>query len=808
MRNRWLRTLTLIVLVLGMVPLAAPQAPAVAALAEEAAAAVPSGEGPSPASLAFVQVAHLAPFAEDAGVDIWVGGILFPALAGVDYGDSSGYTSLPAAEYVIEIAPAGTETVVISATVELEAGSYYTAIAIGDGDNQELELLVLADDLTPPFDGHFRVRLGHLAPFAAGDATADIRLADGTPVVTDVVYSAVTPAYLHLEAGTYDLIITTPGGETTLIDPAPVTFEEGQILSAFATGDGVNQELGVFALPADEVGFFLPLKLYTVHLPLVTRDYNPYVTFTILHTNDFHARVDEYNRDGSRCDEDAAAAGLCIAGAPRLATLVEQFRADTENLLVLDAGDQFQGTLFFTLFQGEVLNTTMNHIGYDAMALGNHEFDSGPGVLVDFVEEADFPVLCANINIDPLNEPELAALVEPYVILERAGHRIGIIGLNTPDTENISSPGPHVTFTDPAASLQAAADELMDQGVNKIIALTHLGYEVDLELAASVSGVDVIIGGHSHSFLYDPPEPQRFAPPEYPRFAPLEPAGPYPTVVESPAAEPVLVVTAYQWGAFLGQLDVTFSPAGVVRSYAGNPIFLGADVAKDPTLDGMLDPYRDDVAELIATPVGTTTVDLPIDVAGQRICRLGECLIGNLVADAMLWGANEAEPEGNYQIAFQNGGGLRAPIMAGPVTMGDILETLPFGNAIATFQLEGTYVKEALENGASRYPSENGGFAQVSGLRYTINADEEVGDRISDIEVWNGVDWEPLVLTEIYNVVTNDFMRKGGDNYWMFRDHAIDPYDFGPALDEALAEYFIAFSPVTPEIEGRITIVD
>ena len=107
--------------------------------------------------------------------------------------------------------------------------------------------------------------------------------------------------------------------------------------------------------------------------------------------------------------------------------------------------------------------------------------------------------------------------------------------------------------------------------------------------------------------------------------------------------------------------------------------------------------------------------------------------------------------------------------------MGDILETLPFGNAIATFQLEGTYVKEALENGASRHPSENGGFAQVSGLRYTINADVEVGDRVSDIQVWNGAAWEPLVLTEIYNVVTNDFMRKGGDNYWMFRDHAIDP---------------------------------
>ncbi len=808
MRNRWLRTLTLIVLVLGMVPLAAPQAPAVAASVEEAAAVSPSGEGPSPASLAYVQVAHLAPFAEDARGDIAVQGLPIPVgLPDVDYGDSSEYISIPAGEYVIEIAPAGTATVVISATVAVEAGTYYTGIAIGDGDNQELELLVLEDELPAPAEGMFHLRLGHLAPFAPGAATADVRLADGTPVAEGVDFGVVGD-FVELPADTYDLIITTPGGETTLIDPAPVTFEEGQILSAFATGDGVNQDLGVFALPAGEVGSFLPLKLYTVHLPLVARNYTPPVMFTILHTNDFHARVDEYNRNGARCSEDDADAGLCIAGAPRLATVVEEFRAKTDRLLVLDAGDQFQGTLFFTLFQGEVLNTTMNHIGYDAMALGNHEFDSGPGVLVDFIGAADFPVLSANIEIDPLNEPELALLVEPYVVLEKDGYEIGIIGLNTPDTENISSPGPHVTFTDPAASLQDAADALTALGVNKIIALTHLGYEVDLELAETVSGVDVIIGGHSHTFLYDPPEPIKFGPPEYPQWDPLAPAGPYPTVVQSPADEPVLVVTAFQWGTFLGHLEVGFCPDGLVTSYAGNPIFLGADVTKDPVLDDMLDPFREDVAELIATPVGTTTVDLPISVGGERICRLGECLMGNLVADAMLWGANEAEPDGNYQMAFQNGGGLRAPIMAGEVTMGDILETLPFGNAIATFQLEGTYVKEALENGARRYPDENGGFAQVSGLRYTINADEEVGERISDIEVWNGADWEPLVLTEIYNVVTNDFMRKGGDNYLMFRDHAIDPYDFGPALDEALAEYFREFSPVTPEIEGRITIVD
>ncbi|MBE0411526.1 MAG: 5'-nucleotidase C-terminal domain-containing protein, partial [Anaerolineales bacterium] len=529
---------------------------------------------------------------------------------------------------------------------------------------------------------------------------------------------------------------------------------------------------------------------------------------TILHTNDFHARVDEYNRNGARCTEADADAGLCIAGTPRIATVVDDFRANTGNLLVLDAGDQFQGTLFFTLFQSEVLNETMNYIGYDAMSVGNHEFDSGPSELVAFIQGSDFPVISSNIEVDPLEEPELASLVQPYVILERGGHEIGVIGITTPDTENISSPGPHVTFSDPITSLQATADELTTMGVDKIIALTHQGYDLDLELAASVSGVDVIIGGHSHSFTYTPTDPIKFGPPEFPQYDPLAPVGEYPTVVQSLAGEPVLIVTAYQWGSFLGNLHVIFDHQGLVLTYGGNPIFLGTDVEKDPVLDGMLDPYRDAVQELIETPVGETTVDLLINVGGVRICRVGECLMGNLVADAMLWMANEVEPEAGYQIAFQNGGGLRAPIMAGVVTMGDVLETLPFGNTIATFNLQGIYVKAALENGAWRYPSENGGFAQVAGLRYTIDPAQEIGERIVSVDVWNGTDWDPLNPDAMYKVVTNDFMRRGGDGYTMFRDYAVDPYDFGPLLDEALADYFGEFSPVTPEIEGRIIILD
>lgn len=526
------------------------------------------------------------------------------------------------------------------------------------------------------------------------------------------------------------------------------------------------------------------------------------ITVTILHTNDFHARVDEYNRNGARCSEADQTDGMCIGGYPRLHTMVEAIRAEEENVLLLDAGDQFQGTLFYNLFKADVITDTMNAMGYDAMTIGNHEFDNGPAELARLIDGAAFPIVSANLDVTA--EPALAGKIAPSTIITRSGERFGIVGITTPETENISSPGDNVVFNNPVASLQAAVDALEAQGVDKIIALTHIGYAEDLELAAAVSGVDVIIGGHSHDFIYTPTMPITFTPPQYPQYSPLNPAGPYPTVVNSKDSEPVLVVTAFQWGTFLGRLDVSFDGAGLVTQYDGNPIYVSNEITKSATMETILDKYRPAIETLVATNVGTTTVDLPILEGSVQICRMGECLMGNLVADAMLWKANQVDPDADYQIAFQNGGGLRAPIMAGAVTMGDVLETLPFGNAIATFELTGTHVIAALENGASKYPKTNGGFAQVSGLHYRIEPAKPAGSRVSHVEVLSGTTYVPLDPNAVYKVVTNDFMRKGGDNYTMFRDYAIDPYDFGPALDEALAEYFSTYSPITPQLEGRV----
>jgi hypothetical protein len=218
-------------------------------------------------------VVHLAPFAMDPGTAVTVTLDGVPVLTGFEYGDSTPYLPLTAGTYLVEIFPGGSATAAISATVTLADDTDYTAIAIGDGTNQALELLALVDDNSAPAAGHFKLRLGHLAPFAAGDALADVRLQDGSLVLANVAFSDVA-GYLELPAGTYDLKITTPGGGTTLIDPLPVTLNDGDILSAFATGEGANQKLAVFALPSDQIGFMLPDR-YMYYLPIVFQNGAP-----------------------------------------------------------------------------------------------------------------------------------------------------------------------------------------------------------------------------------------------------------------------------------------------------------------------------------------------------------------------------------------------------------------------------------------------------------------------------------------------------------------------------------------------------
>ena len=217
---------------------------------------------------------------------------------------------------------------------------------------------------------------------------------------------------------------------------------------------------------------------------------------TIMHTNDVHGHHEpQRNGDG---------------GAARQATVVQQIRAEVDNHLLLDAGDRFTGTLFHVQWRGEDSVQIMNALDYDAIALGNHEFNEGSDGLADFITGLNFPSLSANIDFSA--DPWLADLVEPSIILEVGGEQIGVIGLTTPETVVLNRPSDDLVFDEDLVGVtQAQVENLTMQGINKIILLTHLGYAVDVELAQSVSGVDVVVGGHTNTFLSNRLQPARWA---------------------------------------------------------------------------------------------------------------------------------------------------------------------------------------------------------------------------------------------------------------------------------------------------------
>jgi len=505
------------------------------------------------------------------------------------------------------------------------------------------------------------------------------------------------------------------------------------------------------------------------------------LSFTILHTNDVHSRLAATPPFGAECNAEHVSENKCLGGAARLAGAINAIRAEGGHTVLLDAGDQFQGSLFFTYYSGQAAAQVMNGLGYDAMALGNHEFDGGPETLSRFAERIDFPLLAANMDVS--TDHHLAGHVAPWTVLEFGGERIGVVGLITEETPSISSPGPDIRFSDLAQALKAAVAALQGMGIDKIIALGHVGYWRDMNLARAVDGVDIIVGGHSHTHLSsgDPAA-----------------AGPYPTLVTSPSGETVLIVQAYQWSRYLGRLDVSFDAAGRLSAWQGAPILMDNKIAEDAGVAALVAKLNEPLHEIRNEVVGSSQRAL-----GNDTCRSGECALGNLVADVMLW---RTAGKGS-EIAIANGGGIRAGLPAGPVTRGDVLQVLPFGNTLATFGLSGRDVVMALETGVARPGS--GAFPQVAGLRYSWDPSRPAGSRVRQVEV-RGADgvFAPLESERIYRLVSNNFLRRGGDGYDVLRDSAIDAYDFGPVLADSVVAYLAAHSPVAPQREGRISRLD
>ena len=497
---------------------------------------------------------------------------------------------------------------------------------------------------------------------------------------------------------------------------------------------------------------------------------------TILHTNDFHARFEPISKYDSGCSAEDNTEGKCFGGSARLVTAVADARARSNNSILVDGGDQFQGTLFYTYYKGKVAAEMMNKMGYDAMTVGNHEFDDGPEVLRGFMDAINFPILMSNADVS--GEELLAGVLEKSTVIERGGEKLGLIGLTPQDTDELASPGPNVIFSDPVAAVQGEVDKLTAMGVNKIIVLSHSGYAVDQRVAAGTSGVDVIVGGHSNTYLSNVSD---------------RAAGPYPTMVGNTA-----IVSAYAYGKFLGELNVTFNDAGEIVEAVGEPLVMDATVAQDSGT-------ADRIAEL-AMPLdeirNKVVADAAAPIDGNRdVCRVMECAMGNLVADAML----DRVADQGVTIAIANSGGLRASIDAGEVTMGEVLTVLPFQNTLSTFEITGQGIIDALENGVSQVEEVAGRFPQVAGLTFAWDmAAAPNAGRVSDVMVASGDGFVAIDPAATYLVVTNNYVRNGGDGYKVFSGDDKNAYDFGPDLADVTAEYLAANRPYQPYTDGRI----
>ena len=392
---------------------------------------------------------------------------------------------------------------------------------------------------------------------------------------------------------------------------------------------------------------------------------------TILHVNDFHSRVEAINRFDSTCSAADDAEGKCFGGMARLSTAVADARAAAGDapILFLNAGDIFQGSLYYTTYKGLAEAELFNGVGVDAMALGNHEFDNGPETLAAFIDKVHFPVLSGNTWLG--DEPSLKGKTQGYLILDVGGEKVGIVSALTTDTAVIASPGPNVSFSNTVRYLKTIVQEVEAQGVNKIIALTHVGVTEDIEIASAVPGIDAIIGGHSHTLMSNT----------------VEGATPYPLLVKGPDGRDVPIAHAYAYGKYLGDLKITFDDAGAVIAARGEPLLLDASVAEDAGVKARIREMGAPIQALKNQIIGESTA--PID--GDRAnCRARVCAMGVLVSEAMLARTRDQ----GMQVAIQNGGGLRASIDAGPVTMGEVLTVLPFQNALATFTLTGALKAE------------------------------------------------------------------------------------------------------------------
>jgi 5'-nucleotidase / UDP-sugar diphosphatase len=496
----------------------------------------------------------------------------------------------------------------------------------------------------------------------------------------------------------------------------------------------------------------------------------------VLHTNDSHGHPVRFSYSGAPD----------VGGLPARATLVRKVRAENENVLVLDAGDFNTGRAESTFFKARPDLEGYNAVGYDALTLGNHEFDNPLETLKEQMNLANFPFLSANIKTR-----EGGSLARPYVIKEFKGFKVAILGLTTKETERIGNPD-HIKdllIQDEVAVAKKLVPKLRSKA-DLVIALVHLGiYDSprrgSRRLASEVAGIDLIVDGHSHTRL----------------DAPL--------MVKHNASDwTTPIVEAWQWGLVVGRVDLRFGGGRAIDfTFEAIPVNLktvqkgsdgsvtytlaGEEIPEDPVIVATLQGYVDQVDALLSERVGRAVAAL-----SSKEGRSQESPLGDLVADATLWYTRHLQVD----FALQNAGGIRTDLPRGEISRKAIYEVLPFDNTVVVLTLRGSDLEEVFHH-ISRLPEGAGGFPQVSdGVSFTI---DRVTGRCEDIRIQG----KPLDPARAYRIVTNSYLAAGGDGYRMLLN-AVDRYDSSSFLRDVFADYLKHIGGVvTPAVGRRITVI-
>jgi 2',3'-cyclic-nucleotide 2'-phosphodiesterase (5'-nucleotidase family) len=463
---------------------------------------------------------------------------------------------------------------------------------------------------------------------------------------------------------------------------------------------------------------------------------------TILYFNDLHGHLVPFTRQGD---------SIAVGGAARMATLIRRVREENAQqgrpTLLLNGGDVFQGTPLSTVFKGEPDFKFMNMVGVDAMVLGNHEFDFGLDVLQRRMSEADFPILGANVR----RKNGGAAFTTPYVLRTLTnGVRVGIMGMVTDDTPETTDPinVTPLVFVDPLVTAARFVPAL-DDSADIILLVSHSGVSKDRETADEFEDIDVIVGGHDQILIPRPME-----------------------------EDDVLITQAEGYGLYLGRLDLEVD-GDEVKLLSDTLYAITDEIPDDPQIAAMVETYTRRLDEELDKPIGVLATPLEGE---RKAVRTRPSNFGQLLCRIM-------QQRTGADLAVINSGGIRSSIDAGPVTLGEIIQALPFINHIMTVELSGSEIEGLLAFSLEqRKRTDSGGFLQVTGLTFE---DSPAGPRSIRI------DGEPVDPFKLYRIAHTDFLYRGGDGYAVFARLGRDPTDTGTPLADALADYIREHSPLS-----------